>query len=314
MNRKALLGATAATLSVAALYGVSRTGESPSSSKADSPKEPVVLRTNYDAGFSANNSTAVAQSPPLERRVPSLAEVVHEKLPRVMPLSIVSWDSEWDRDRTAAALTGGGDADQCQTASTQAPTATRNLFLIRHGQYHTQQPRDQDQTLTPLGREQLDLTGSRLRELGYGFDRLVASTMTRARESAAIVHGHFPQLSVECEPLLEEGAPAKPEPPVNYWTEDQFCRDGPRIERAFKKYFHRASPDVKKDSYEIVVCHGNVIRYCVCRALQIPPEAWLRLGIDHGSITWISIKPSGHVSLRVYGSSGHMPPNKVSAV
>ena len=119
MNRKALLGATAATLSVAALYGVSRTEESPSSSKADSPKEPVVLRTNYDAGFSANNSTAVAQSPPLERRVPSLAEVVHEKLPRVMPLSIVSWDSEWDRDRTAAPLAGGGDADQCQTTSTQ---------------------------------------------------------------------------------------------------------------------------------------------------------------------------------------------------
>ena len=45
-----------------------------------------------------------------------------------------------------------------------------------------------------------------------------------------------------------------------------------RIEAAFRKYFHRAESSQKEDSYEIIVCHANVIRYFVCRALQFPPE------------------------------------------
>ncbi len=45
----------------------------------------------------------------------------------------------------------------------------------------------------------------------------------------------------------------------------QFFEDGARIEGAFRKHFHRAEPDQKEDSFEIVVCHANVIRYFVCR-------------------------------------------------
>lgn len=48
------------------------------------------------------------------------------------------------------------------------------------------------------------------------------------------------------------------------------------------------------------------------RALQFPPEAWLRFGIYHGSITHIIIRPSGRVSLRSYAESGFMPVNKVT--
>ena len=42
-------------------------------------------------------------------------------------------------------------------------------------------------------------------------------------------------------------------------------RDSARIEAAFRKYFHRASPRQKHDSYEVLVLHGNVIRYMTCR-------------------------------------------------
>ena len=45
----------------------------------------------------------------------------------------------------------------------------------------------------------------------------------------------------------------------------QFFQDGPRIEAAFRKYFHRADAGQVGDSVEIYVCHGNVIRYFVCR-------------------------------------------------
>jgi len=45
----------------------------------------------------------------------------------------------------------------------------------------------------------------------------------------------------------------------------QFFQDGARIEAAFRKYFYRADISQEKDSYEILVCHANVIRYFVCR-------------------------------------------------
>lgn len=63
----------------------------------------------------------------------------------------------------------------------------------------------------------------------------------------------------------------------------------------------------------MIVCHANVIRYFVCRALQIPPEAWLRMSLDHASITWISIQPSGRVTLRHLGDSGHISPEFVTS-
>ena len=64
----------------------------------------------------------------------------------------------------------------------------------------------------------------------------------------------------------------------------------------------------QEDSTEIIVCHANVIRYFAMRALQLPPEAWLRISLKNGSITLLSISPRGKVSLRALGDAGHMPP------
>ena len=46
------------------------------------------------------------------------------------------------------------------------------------------------------------------------------------------------------------------------------------------------TPPAAKQEYEIVVAHGNVIRYMVCRALQLPPEAWLRFSTFNCSLTY----------------------------
>ena len=61
-----------------------------------------------------------------------------------------------------------------------------------------------------------------------------------------------------------------------------------------------------KHEYEIIVCHANVIRYFTCRALQIPPEAWLRLCIFNCSLTYLTIRPTGTVSCRLLGDIGHL--------
>lgn len=45
----------------------------------------------------------------------------------------------------------------------------------------------------------------------------------------------------------------------------QYYEDGARIEAAFRNYIHRADARQEEDSYEIFICHANVIRYIVCR-------------------------------------------------
>jgi len=194
-------------------------------------------------------------------------------------------------------------------------TASRHLFLVRHGQYHNNRKLEKDRCLTRIGREQLKHTGNRLREIGVSYSRLVASTMKRAQESADIIIKCIGDLPMGSDRLLEEGAPIVPEPPLPNWkpNQKQYQTDGERIETAFRKYFRKADISQSNDVNEIIVCHANVIRYFVCRALEVQPEAWLRLWLNHGSITWLTIKASGRVVLNAMGASGYMPPSKLTA-
>ena len=48
---------------------------------------------------------------------------------------------------------------------------------------------------------------------------------------------------------------------------------------------------------EIVVCHGNVIRYMALRALQLPPQAWLRMAVNNASYTTLTVRQNGGVSM-----------------
>lgn len=53
-------------------------------------------------------------------------------------------------------------------------------------------------------------------------------------------------------------------------------------------------------------------KYTPSRALQLPPEAWLRMSLGNGSITRMTIRPSGRVTLKALGNTGHMPPELIT--
>ena len=94
------------------------------------------------------------------------------------------------------------------------------------------------------------------------------STMTRATETAQIILKHFPDVEAASCDLIREGAPCEPVPNVlaGFWDPEPhlFFEEGARIEAGFRKYIHRADSSQNKDSMEVLVCHGNVIRYFVC--------------------------------------------------
>ncbi|XP_056008683.1 serine/threonine-protein phosphatase PGAM5, mitochondrial-like [Ostrea edulis] len=231
----------------------------------------------------------------------------------------VKWDHNWDRrgEENASSLTlvpdymdRGSPADD----DIQQPTATRHLLLVRHGQT-TIEKDDTKRILTQLGRVQADFCGQRLKAMGLPFTKMVSSTLARAVDTADIFHRYLPGLPWQQDPILCEGIPVPPEPAVGRWKpEKQFHVDGVRLEVAFRRYFHRADCRQSSDSYEIIVCHANIIRYFVCRSLQLPPEAWNRMGLNHASITWVRIRPTGQVTMLQYGDSGFIPAEQVSFI
>lgn len=101
-------------------------------------------------------------------------------------------------------------------------------------------------------------------------------------------------------------------PSEDYPSTHRFFQEGARIEAGFRAHFHRAPPSQESETYTLMVCHANVIRYFVCRALQLPPEAWLRFNLHNASISWLSIFPNGKVALRLLGDCGHMPKDFVT--
>lgn len=237
------------------------------------------------------------------------------------------WDYNWDKREPYSLVRAPSKKRNESSAQTeekyqdqlekQKCKAIRHIFLIRHGQYFLKGSNDGEHRLTDLGLEQAKCTGKRLESLGINFDSLISSTMTRAVETAELIQKQLKSAACKTlvkDPTLNEGVPASPEPPVTDWQHDPSDAfiDGARIEAAFRKYFHRASPKQMTDSYEIIVCHGNVIRYFVCRALQFPGEAWLRMSLKHASITCLSILPSGRVVLRSIGDSGHLNPEMLT--
>ncbi len=78
-----------------------------------------------------------------------------------------------------------------------------------------------------------------------------------------------------------------------------------QLERVFARYF---GPSAAADRHEVVVCHGNVIRYLCCRALGVDPMAWGGMTIANCSITVIRILPDGGRRLVSFDDVGHIPP------
>lgn len=69
-----------------------------------------------------------------------------------------------------------------------------------------------------LGRKQAVVTGLRLKEFGHKFNFLISSTMSRAIETADLIAQQLdPGTRRDFDPLLREGAPIPPDPPISHW-------------------------------------------------------------------------------------------------
>ncbi len=187
---------------------------------------------------------------------------------------------------------------------------TRTIYLVRHGQYDHADARDAfiGRELVPLGVAQARLLAARLKAMPVAFTSLTSSTMTRARQTAQAIGRDFPALELKQDPTISECTPPT-------WRKDimagekaeEMERCVKNIEGFFKERFV-PSPDAA-DRHDLVVCHGNVIRYIVAKVLGVDPLSWLQMSISNCSLTIIRVNPDGTMKLDSFGDYGHIPEN-----
>jgi serine/threonine-protein phosphatase PGAM5 len=213
----------------------------------------------------------------------------------------------WLAAITIVALLAAGSCVRGASAQTAPGKGIRTIILIRHGVYDENDPRDAEigKALLPEGREQARNTGARLAGWPGGIDVLRTSTMTRARETAEIIAHALPGITPVPDRNLREC-----EPPGNSGRSMAGIEPGDadscaaRLDGDLARYF-RPSPD--RDSTEVLVCHGNVIRWLTCRALGADPKLWLAMSPANCSLTVIQVRANGTFKITAMGDRGHLP-------
>ena len=135
---------------------------------------------------------------------------------------------------------------------------------------------------------------------------LWSSTLPRARETAAIIGSCISHAKVRPVGVLREGMYSKVkgyEVPASERQEDRA-----RADLAYDRFFRTS----RSDRLELVVCHGNLIRYLVCRAMDVPGLRWTRMNSNHCGMTRILVRDSGAVRVVSYNETAHLPAKMVT--
>ncbi len=187
--------------------------------------------------------------------------------------------------------------------------AARTILLVRHGEYDADPAADPrlGPHLSALGVAQAHLVGARLAGLPGAITGLHVSPLYRARDTAAAIGEALPgqrfdtvEDLAECTPPTRRAAATKDEKP------EELAACQAQLDRVFAAWF-KPSPDGERS--DLFVCHGNVIRYLVTRALGVDSKAWLEMSVGHASITKILVKADGSMQVLSVGDAGHLPPN-----
>lgn len=140
----------------------------------------------------------------------------------------IKWDSNWDNRQPLlnqdSSMDTSAHHDSIDASKRSVkPTASRMIIMIRHGNYNTSGFTDSERKLTPLGHQQAHLAGKRLDSIVPAIiDNVYYSTMTRATETANIIHPYLKFKRLQSCSLIEEGAPIRPEPPLSSYRPDDY--------------------------------------------------------------------------------------------
>ena len=191
-------------------------------------------------------------------------------------------------------------------AAALALSGIRYVCLVRHALYDRVDSLDEKTAngLNALGRTQAKLLAARLAALPVKMDRFVSSDLLRALQTAEAI-GTAIGRTAEPDTLLEECTAPSSRPGLDAEHDPAdlaACRA--TLEAAWAKYF---VPSPVSDSHDLLVCHGNVIRWFVNRAIGNDVRHWTSLDIGNASLTVIAVRSDGSTRLVMFSDVGHLP-------
>lgn len=186
----------------------------------------------------------------------------------------------------------------------------RTVYLVRHGQYDL--TKREEGGLTRTGIAQARLTASMLSSLS--FERIYASPVRRARETADIVSEALPDIALHEDESLRECIPSIPPRYAHFFSErfpdlndEKIDGCSGRLRDAFERYFCPAAGDA--DVNDLLVCHGNVIRYLVALVLDVNHHAWSHMLVNNCGVSRVMVDTDGTLFLISHNDIGHLPPD-----
>ncbi len=185
--------------------------------------------------------------------------------------------------------------------------AVRVIYLVRHGQHDQDNPSGSELggNLTPIGVKQSELTAKFLAR--KPISAVYCSSLNRAEETARIIVKDIPGITVQQTDLLWECIPSmtpKLQMEMPNYTNAQVLQDRQRADIAFRKYFKVAK---RGDRHDVIVCHGNLIRYFITLVLKAEPDSWVKMDICNCGITQVLVQPEGDMALLCHNDWGHIP-------
>ncbi|MBD8527653.1 histidine phosphatase family protein [Pseudomarimonas arenosa] len=188
-------------------------------------------------------------------------------------------------------------------------TSARVIWLVRHGHYLPDASADPKlgPGISPLGVAQAHLVGDRLAQFPQTFDARYVSPLQRARDTAAVMGQSLSGATFEVvSDLAECTPPTRRQAITEQMPESELIACQQQLDRLFETYFKPGGDAAQRN---LMVCHGNVIRYLITRALGVDKQAWLEMSVGHASLTQIRIEADGSYKVIAAGDVGHLTPS-----
>src|SRR5262245_8948510 len=189
--------------------------------------------------------------------------------------------------------------------------ARTRLFLVRHGEQDREAGHGPDGGLSPLGREQADRLGRRLRTAP--FSAIHHSPLARAVETADIVAGHLPRVPRHaCDRVADRTPVPSAERRDTYPAQWHSWLDGvPAGERDVEAVSLRATVGHRgvtgdEDRDELLITHNFVIGWFVRHVLDAPDWRWIGLNQANCGITVVQWESGRPPSLVSFNDTGHL--------
>ena len=188
-----------------------------------------------------------------------------------------------------------------ETSTSPIPASTANeaprVFLIRHADASEgEKDSELGRSLSEIGELQAKALARRV--AGWQLDAILCSDMTRAVETAAVMHRHHPGIELIVDPVFRE---------ISTGTiERQLDAPDGELRRRLEEVWHRVVTIPHRVT--AIVTHNGLIKYLIGRTIEHEGSLKPRFHSAHTGITALRIRSKGRAGLQFFNDTSHLTP------